>query len=46
MLDGYVYAPRFDKRNLLRQVEAMMYSMELPDQKKNDKINSEVNMGN
>jgi hypothetical protein len=46
MLDGYVYAPRFDKRNLLRQVEAMLYSMELPDQKKNDKINSQVNMGN
>lgn len=46
MLDGYVYAPRFDKRNLLRQVEAMMYSLELPDQQKNDKINSQVNMGN
>lgn len=46
MLDGYVYAPRFDKRNLLRQVEAMMYSLELPDQKKNDKINSQVKMGN
>ncbi len=46
MLDGYVYAPRFDKRNLLRQVEAMMYSLELPNQQKNDKINSQVNMGN
>lgn len=46
MLDGYVYAPRFDKRNLLRQVEAMMYSLKLPKQKINDKINSEIKMGN
>lgn len=46
MLDGYVYAPRFDKRNLLRQVEAMMHSMELPNQPKNDKINSQAKMGN
>ncbi|WP_299578335.1 DUF4837 family protein [uncultured Sunxiuqinia sp.] len=46
MLDGFVYAPRFDKRNLLRQVEAMILSLELPDQKKNDKINSQIKMGN
>ncbi|MGQ7868995.1 DUF4837 family protein [Sunxiuqinia sp. sy24] len=46
MLDGYVYAPRFDKRNLLRQVEAMMLSLELPDQKKNEKISSQIKMGN
>jgi hypothetical protein len=39
MMDGLVYAPRFDKRNYLRQVEAMVYSLELPDQKENDKIN-------
>lgn len=44
--DGFVYAPRFDKRNYLRQLEAMIYSMTLPDQAKNDKINSQVNMGN
>jgi len=44
--DGFVYAPRYDKRNYLRQVEAMIYSMKLPDQAKNDKINSQVNMGN
>lgn len=45
-LDGFVYAPRFDKRNYLRQVEAIIYSLELPDQKKNDKINSQLQMGN
>ncbi|WP_321287930.1 DUF4837 family protein [uncultured Sunxiuqinia sp.] len=45
-LDGYVYAPRFDKRNYLRQVEAMIYSLKLPDQKKNDKIKSQIDMGN
>lgn len=44
--DGFVYAPRFDKRNYLRQVEAMLYSLKLPDQAKNDKINSQINMGN
>ncbi len=46
MLDGYVYAPRYDKRNYLRQVEAMIYSLNFPHQPKNDKIRSEVNMGN
>jgi len=46
VIDGYVYAPRFDKRNYLRQVEAMMYSLSFPDQAKNDKINSQINMGN
>ncbi|WP_163716173.1 DUF4837 family protein [Mangrovibacterium lignilyticum] len=44
--DGFVYAPRYDKRNYLRQVEAMIYSLVLPDQAKNDKINSQINMGN
>ena len=27
MLDGFVYAPKFDKRDYLRQVEALMYSI-------------------
>ncbi len=44
--DGFVYAPRFDKRNYLRQVEAMIYSLKFPDQAKSDKINSQINMGN
>ena len=43
---GYVYAPSKDKRNLLRQVEAMIYSLEMNEQPKNDKINSQIKMGN
>lgn len=43
---GYVYAPSKDKRNFLRQVESMIYSMKFKDQLKNDKINSQVKMGN
>ncbi|NQU52702.1 MAG: DUF4837 family protein [Bacteroidetes bacterium] len=43
---GYVYAPSKDKRNLLRQVEAMIYSMKFNDQAKNDKISSQIRMGN
>lgn len=44
--DGYVYAPQKDKRNLLRQVETIIYSLKFEDQAKNDKINSEIKMGN
>lgn len=35
MVDGYVYAPNDDKRELLRQVEAILYtiSFDLDDQK-------------
>lgn len=44
--DGYVYAPGKNKRNYLRQVEAMIYTMKFDDQEKNDKINREINMGN
>jgi len=43
---GYVYAPSKDKRNLLLQIEAMMYSLKMNDQAKNDKINSQIKMGN
>jgi hypothetical protein len=28
-VDGYVYAPKYDKRNYLRQVEAVLYSLEI-----------------
>lgn len=45
-LFGFVYAPKFDKRNYIRQVEAMIYSTTFPDQKENDKINTQINMGN
>lgn len=38
---GYVYAPSKDKRNLLRQVEAMVYSLKLNNQKENDKLNQQ-----
>ncbi|PTN10469.1 DUF4837 family protein [Mangrovibacterium marinum] len=44
--EGFVYAPRYDKRNYLRQVEAIVYSLALPDQAKNDKIKSQIEMGN
>jgi len=43
---GYVFAPNKDKRNLLQQVEAMIYTLKLNQQDKNDKINSQLKMGN
>ena len=43
---GYVYAPSKNKRNLLRQVEAMVYTLKFEDQDKNNKINSQIKMGN
>jgi len=46
VLDGFVYAPKFKKRDYLRQMEAIIYSLKLSDQAANDKINSQVNMGN
>jgi hypothetical protein len=44
--DGFVYAPSKDKRNFIRQVEAMVYSMAFNDQEKNDRLNSQAQMGN
>lgn len=41
-VEGNVYAPKDDKRNYLRQVEAIVYSLELPQQKVNDKINEKL----
>jgi hypothetical protein len=38
---GYIYAPSKDKRNLLRQVEAMIYSLKLNNQADNDKLNQQ-----
>ena len=40
-LDAYVYAPSKDKRNYLRQVEAMIYSATFTNQKDIDKINAQ-----
>ncbi len=31
ILDGFVYAPKFDKRNYLRQLEALIYSLRFPE---------------
>ncbi len=46
VIDGYVYAPSKNKRNYIRQIEAIVYSLKLKDQEKNDKLNSQINMGN
>jgi len=43
---GYVYAPSKDKRNFLQQVEVMIYSLKMNKQAENNKINSQVKMGN
>lgn len=45
-VEGNVYAPKNNKRNYLRQVEAMVYSLEFPGQKVNDKINKQLQSGN
>ncbi|HEY3370836.1 MAG TPA: DUF4837 family protein [Prolixibacteraceae bacterium] len=45
-VEGHVYAPKNDKRNYLRQVEAMIYSLEFPSQKVNDKIIKQLGSGN
>jgi hypothetical protein len=34
--EGYVYAPDNNKRNLLRQVEAIIYTIQFPDTLKNE----------
>jgi len=31
IIDGYVYAPKFDKRDYLRQLEALIYSLKFPE---------------
>lgn len=38
---AYVYAPSKDKRNFLRQMEAMIYSLKLNNQADNDKLNKQ-----
>jgi hypothetical protein len=30
-VEGYVYAPKFNKRNYVRQLEAILYSIQLPE---------------
>ncbi|MFP4289488.1 MAG: DUF4837 family protein [Bacteroidales bacterium] len=41
-IDGFVYAPGFEKRDYLRQVEALMYSVMLPSEE-DDATNAEQN---
>lgn len=41
---GYVYAPSKDKRNLLRQVEAMLYTLRLNNQANNDILNRQFDV--
>ncbi len=36
-VEGFVYAPRNEKRPLLRQVEAIIYSIQFPDEEKKEK---------
>jgi hypothetical protein len=45
VVEGFVYAPEKDKRNLIRQVEASLYTLKLPgefDQKSEEPIQTEV----
>jgi len=44
-VEGYIYSPKYNKRDYLRQVEAMIYSVSFPDQKLNDKINDMYQIG-
>jgi hypothetical protein len=43
-LDAFVYAPRKDKRNYIRQVESMIYSSSFINQKDMDKINAQFEL--
>ncbi len=44
-VEGFIYSPKYNKREYLRQVEAMVYSLRFPDQKYNDKINQMYEIG-
>jgi len=44
-VEGYVYSPKYNKRDYLRQVEAMVYSVSFTNQKLNDKINEMYQIG-
>lgn len=45
-IEGDVYAPKNNKRNYLRQLEAMIYSLEFLNQNVNDKITQQLESGN
>jgi hypothetical protein len=44
VIDGFVYAPGKDKRNYVRQLEAMIYSAEFINQKDIDKVNKQMEL--
>lgn len=44
VLDGFVYAPGKDKRNYIRQVEAIIYSAEFLNQDDIDKVNKQMDI--
>ncbi len=44
VLDGFAYAPSKDKRNYLRQLEAIIYSAEFTNQKDIDKVNKQMEL--
>ena len=44
-VEGYLYSPKYNKRDYLRQVETMIYSLSFPDQKLNNKINDMYQIG-
>jgi len=35
-VEGFVYAPKADKRNLMRQVEAVVYSLQIMEEEMNN----------
>jgi len=45
-VEGDVYAPKDNKRNFIRQVAAMVYSLEFPNQNIDDKITDQLESGN
>ncbi|MFY9151294.1 MAG: DUF4837 family protein [Prolixibacteraceae bacterium] len=45
-IEGDVYAPKNNKRNYLRQLEAIIYSLEFLNQNVNDKITQQLESGN
>lgn len=46
VFDGFVYAPSKDKRNFIRQMEAMVYSAKFTNQEEIDKVNAQYNLSN
>lgn len=46
VLEAFVYAPSLDKRQHLRQVEALLYSWEWQEEEKTEEENAENNLSN